>query len=556
MGWLLGVQVKNMGGTALAGATVQVLDKDGVQIFSGTTDANGYITSQSGTVSTQAQGSLTLTAQPSDGDTVTLSDGVDPATVFEFDSNSSVISGHVAVTIGSDIEATMANLVAAINAASNLGVTADAFGVANSCTLHNDASGVAGNVAITTTCGNLTVSGLAGGGVFVPVVTTVYDQTGTDPSVITTDTRGPFQVQVSLAGYTPSNQQVTLNQSQNLLVQLASSGGNNPPVAVNDSYGLNQDTVLTVPAAGVLVNDTDADGNPLTAAQVTGPSHGTLTLNANGSFTYTPTSGYHGADSFTYKANDGAADSNVATVSLTINAVTLLAVTINQATGQVDPTNRSPINFTVVFSEPVSDFTTGDVTFSGTAPGTLVGTVTGSGTTYNVAVSGMTGSGTVVASIAAGKAHDAAGNPNAASTSTDNTVTYDVTPPTVTINQATGQADPTNSSPINFTVVFSEAVSDFATGDVTFSGTAGRRLVGTVTGSGTTYNVAVSGMTGSGTVIASIAAGKAHDAAGNPNTASTSTDNTVTYDVTPPAVTINQATGQADPTVRRRSTSR
>ncbi len=105
-------------------------------------------------------------------------------------------------------------------------------------------------------------------------------------------------------------------------------------------------------------------------------------------------------------------------------------------------------------------------------------------------------------------------------------------------------------------MIFSEAVSDFATGDVSFSGTAPGTLVGTVTGSGTTYNVAVSGMTGSGTVMASIAAGKAHDAAGNANTASTSTDNTVTYDVTPPAVTINQATGQADPTIRRRSTSR
>ena len=75
-----------------------------------------------------------------------------------------------------------------------------------------------------------------------------------------------------------------------------------------------------------------------------------------------------------------------------------LMVTINQAAGQADPTNASPINFTVVFSEPVSDFATGDVTFSGTAPGTLVATVTGSGTTYNVAVSGMTGSGTVIAS--------------------------------------------------------------------------------------------------------------------------------------------------------------
>ena len=161
----------------------------------------------------------------------------------------------------------------------------------------------------------------------------------------------------------------------------------------------------------------------------------------------------------------------------------------------------------------------------------------------------MTGDGTVIASLAAGVAHDAAGNANDASTSTDNTVTYDVTPPTVTINQAAGQADPTNASPINFTVVFSEAVTDFATGDVTLGGTAGARpRPSRSTGSGTTYNVAVSGMTGNGTVIATIAAGVAHDAAGNANTASTSTDNTVTYDITAPTVTINQAAGQADPT--------
>ena len=105
--------------------------------------------------------------------------------------------------------------------------------------------------------------------------------------------------------------------------------------------------------------------------------------------------------------------------------------------------------------------------------------------------------------------------------------TPDTTPPTVTINQAAGQVDPTNSSPINFTVVFSESVSDFATGDVTLSGTAGATTA-TVTGSGTTYNVAVSGMTSNGTVIASLLAGVAHDAAGNASIASTSTDNTVT----------------------------
>jgi hypothetical protein len=111
-------------------------------------------------------------------------------------------------------------------------------------------------------------------------------------------------------------------------------------------------------------------------------------------------------------------------------------------------------------------------------------------------------------------------------------VGVDTTPPTVTINQAVGQADPANGSPINFTVVFSEAVSDFATGDVTITGTAPGTKTATVTGSGTTYNVAVSGMMSEGTVIAALAAGVAHDAAGNANTTSTSTDNTVTYALT------------------------
>lgn len=117
------------------------------------------------------------------------------------------------------------------------------------------------------------------------------------------------------------------------------------------------------------------------------------------------------------------------------------------------------------------------------------------------------------------------------------TALKDTIPPEVTIDQALSQADPTNGSPINFAVVFSESVSDFATGDVTLTGSAGA-TIDTVTGSGTTYSVSVSGMTSDGTVIASIAAGVAHDIAGNPNSASTSTDNTVTYDTTPPEITI------------------
>jgi hypothetical protein len=143
----------------------------------------------------------------------------------------------------------------------------------------------------------------------------------------------------------------------------------------------------------------------------------------------------------------------------------------------------------------------------------------------------MTTNGTVIASIGAGAATDALGNANLASTSIDNQVTFggiDVTPPSVTIEQAVGQTDPAVASPINYTVTFSEPVAGFATGDVTLGGSAGATTA-TVSGGPTVFNVAVSGMTANGTVTASIAAGVATDAAGNPNTASTSQDNSVVF---------------------------
>ncbi|MDB9519100.1 Calx-beta domain-containing protein [Roseofilum reptotaenium CS-1145] len=118
--------------------------------------------------------------------------------------------------------------------------------------------------------------------------------------------------------------------------------------------------------------------------------------------------------------------------------------------------------------------------------------------------------------------------PGGQSLADNKALVIDTTAPTVTVEQAVSQGDPTTNSPINYTVTFSEPVTGFATGDVTLGGTAGATIA-TVTGSGTTYNVAVSGMTGNGTVIGSLAAGVATDIAGNANTASTSTDNMVTF---------------------------
>ena len=206
-------------------------------------------------------------------------------------------------------------------------------------------------------------------------------------------------------------------------------------------------------------------------------------------------------------------------------------MTVRPAAGQANPTSTSPVNFTVVFSHAVTNFVGSDVTLSAsTAGGTLTPTLTGSGSTYNIGVTGMTAAGTVVASVAAGVATDVAANLNLASTNADNYVQWDPTlGPTVTINQASGQTDPTAVSPINFTVVFSAAVTAFDGTDVTLTGTAGATTA-TVTGSGTTYNVAVSGMTANGTVIATIAADRVLSTSGShPNHASTSTDNTVSF---------------------------
>ncbi|MCR4415819.1 MAG: choice-of-anchor D domain-containing protein, partial [Thermoguttaceae bacterium] len=359
--------------------------------------------------------------------------------------------------------------------------------------------------------------------------------------------------------------------------------------------------------------------------------------------------------------------------------VTGPSVTVDQAPGQADPTNASPVVFRVTFSEPVSGFDTSDLTLGGTAGATTTEiTPVGSGnTTFDVSVSGMTQTGTVVLSVADGAAVDAVGNPSQAPTLVDNTVTFtqvqavkptpltqtvggnapvsidvnyttepvnssltglglrmhfnssllvfaalddvlqngligqqppvddvqdfdgdpstdkyvlvswadingqwpggslptrlftarftsgspvedtttrvnftassaaagwefvptpaevgiDVTGPSVTVDQAPGQADPTSDSPVVFRVTFSEPVSGFDTSDLTLGGTAGATTTEiTPVGSGnTTFDVSVSGMTQTGTVVLSVADGAAVDAVGNPSQAPTLVDNTVTF---------------------------
>ncbi|GJF18440.1 hypothetical protein NGTWS0302_16620 [Mycolicibacterium cyprinidarum] len=90
---------------------------------------------------------------------------------------------------------------------------------------------------------------------------------------------------------------------------------NDPPVAVDDAFSVIANNAV---GGNVLTNDTDSNGDVLTAKLGAGAAHGTVDLNSNGSFIYTPGTDFNGADSFTYTASDGTATSNTATVALTV----------------------------------------------------------------------------------------------------------------------------------------------------------------------------------------------------------------------------------------------
>ncbi len=199
------------------------------------------------------------------------------------------------------------------------------------------------------------------------------------------------------------------------------------------------------------------------------------------------------------------------------------------------PTAAASLAFAVNFSEPVAGVDSSDfvLALTGTATGTI-STVVGSGATFTVTVSGINGDGTLGLNLVDDDSIvDTASNPLGGAGAGDGNFAgelyvIDHSGPSVTIDQAVGQADPVSSGPINFTVVFGEPVTGFESGDVSIGGTAGASS-GTVTAvDATTYQLAVSDMTGLGTVTATIPAGVAVDALGNPNAASSSSDNSVT----------------------------
>ncbi len=132
-----------------------------------------------------------------------------------------------------------------------------------------------------------------------------------------------------------------------------------PLQAVNDSYNTDENTTLSVAAPGVQANDFSVFGGSFTSVQESSPAHGTLTFNADGSFTYVPNKNFTGTDSFTYEDVQGSVTSNVATVTISVNSKTLTVTNTNdsglgslRAALSAAAASNSPGADTIVFKIP------------------------------------------------------------------------------------------------------------------------------------------------------------------------------------------------------------
>ena len=126
---------------------------------------------------------------------------------------------------------------------------------------------------------------------------------------------------------------------------------NDSPIAAPDSYTGDADAPLAVTAAaGVLANDSDVDGGPLTAVLTQQASNGTVQLFANGSFNYTPNAGFFGTDHFVYRADDGAGGSSTATVTIQVTLVPAPGIKVNPTGGLTTTESGGAASFTVVLT--------------------------------------------------------------------------------------------------------------------------------------------------------------------------------------------------------------
>ena len=304
---------------------------------------------------------------------------------------------------------------------------------------------------------------------------------------------------------------------------------NTQPVSSDQVVTLSEDTPKSI-----TLNALDADPNDtLTFSIVTAPSHGTLSGTAP-NIIYTPSANYTGSDFFTFTANDGKADSNTATVNLTITPVADVSVASNINPSAFNQDTNSP-TITLAYTNGDGELAT-SCTTSNLNHVTVVQTCACDGAgVCTLAVRGTTSySGT--ASFDYTVTTPNGGVSNAA---TANLTINDTAPPVVTIGSPSVSLV-NSSGGVNFPISISGASNvTLVSGDVTITPTGGAGCSSkTVSGTGnTSRTVTLGGCTGDGTVQISIGSNAAVDASGNQSMAS-SPSSTVNVDNTAPTVTL------------------
>jgi len=237
-----------------------------------------------------------------------------------------------------------------------------------------------------------------------------------------------------------------------------------------------------------------------------------------------------------YTVNDGTANSNTATKNVSvINQASVTSIVRISS----NPINASTVQYTVTFDKSITGITTSNfsITTTGTVSGVSISSVSGSGNTYTVTVNTGTGSGSLTLNLA-----NATGITPSISTSlpfAGETYTLDKTSPTMVISSTAGASgSSTSTSPIPFTVTFSEFVTGFVLGDIT----PGNATISGFSGSGMTYTFNGT-PTANGVVTMNIAANVAQDAAGNGNSAASPFSITYAQAVTAAPVVVSPANG-------------
>ena len=279
-------------------------------------------------------------------------------------------------------------------------------------------------------------------------------------------------------------------------------------------------------------------GDVVLSGAATGIDEGSFATADNKTYTFAVSPTTNGTVTVDVPANvaaDAGGNNNTAAAQFSIEyngAPPPPVPTITSA--QPDPTNVSPISFTVNFTRPVTGFGATDVAISGAATGIDEGTfATADNRTYTFAVSPTT-DGTLLVNVPANVTRDADGSNNTAARFS---ITYDNTGPIPTV--ASPQGLHTNASPINFTVTFDEPVDGFNATHIELSGDADPGPVADFDGSGAAYTFTVAPTT-DGTVTVEVATNAVRDALGNPSPAA---NLSVTYDTEGPSTTVTADQG-------------